>query len=113
MEGAAGADLEEVLILKGETCLEGEKVLGFLRGARVLGLFLGVGSEVGTGGQPNEAGGELEPGLPGLTMMLALTLAATLALRIALVDKRGGRVGGVSLLGGWRGIGGIGRHCIG
>ena len=71
------------------------------------------GSEGGTGGQPDKAGGEPETGLPGLTMILALTPAVTIALRLALVDKRGRRVGGASLLGGWRGVGSMGRDCIG
>ena len=99
-------------MLERGTCPGRGRVLGFLWGARVLWLLLRPGFEGETGGQPDKARGEPDIGLPGWITELALTPAVTMALILALVDKRGRRVGGVSLLGGWRGIGGTGRHCI-
>ena len=66
-----------------------------------------MGSEAGTGGQPKKAGEERAPGLTGLAMILALTPAVTLALRIALEDKREEGIDGVTILG--RGVGIEGR----
>ena len=60
-----------------------------------------------TGGQPKKAGEERAPGLTGLAMTLALTPAATIALRIALEDIREEGTDGVTILG--RGAGREGR----
>ena len=98
-EGALGRDLEGSLSLRGGTLLQGEEVLGFLRGRRRVGFLTGMGSEAGTGGQPNKAGEGRAQGLTGLAMILALTPAVTLALRIALEDKREEGIDGATLLG--------------
>ena len=69
-----------------------------------------MGSEVGTGGQPKKAGEERTSGQTGLARTLALTPAATIALRSALDDFREEGTDGVTILGRGAAMEGRGRE---